>query len=151
METTTREKRIMARALRAYSVASADDPTGDRVWASIMADGLNAELSDEAKAIRESEAAKPKLSSATRAAFRAEVKRSGGVIICDERGEIEVEAPRGSWWSGAGVHCIVARDWERGHPSEGAAYADLIERMRGGLEPCAPDDDNCLSYGCFED
>lgn len=71
-----------------------------------------------------------------------ELCRSLGVVLTDEGDKLEMFAPRGKVFSG-GVHCatIWADGGMRGcRIPRQELYADMLETLRIGLEPCTEPD-----------
>ncbi len=53
----------------------------------------------------------------------------------DQSTQIDIEAPDGKQWAGAGVQILLGFFWSYDKQSRYDAYTDLIGRMNYGLEP----------------
>jgi len=87
----------------------------------------------------------------TRANLRRLLARLGGRLEIDSYPDsyrLFAIAPDGYHWT-EGPHSLVGDVWPEFPGSAAEAYADLIDRVQAGIEPCRPDNPVCRDAGCF--
>jgi hypothetical protein len=77
---------------------------------------------------------------ATLAQLRKRAAELGAIIHGPESSgryrEVSAEAPAGRVWSEGGASHELIAEWLPGPGASAMAYADLLERMAPGVEPC---------------
>lgn len=83
-----------------------------------------------------------------RAQFEKELAKHSGVtwdLLMEDNGDLQIDSPKGKVFRSNGCHTIVEPFSNSGHDSwKPQAYAEVIERLKMGLENCEePDCDIC--------